>query len=417
MVVGAIPTPSATMERTKMAPKSFKTVEIMQQFSFGFNPELVSKVLENWSVVKDYAWIVHDECTHKDGSPKEPHIHCMLRFKNPVPTTAILARVNSFDADAVIREEHLQKCFNWKQAVAYLTHENRPEKHQYSRERIVSNYNFEEDIDDAIRGKVRLQNLLTGIANGVIKEYNIHEHCTVQEYADWQGKIKSAYEYRAKMLLMKGDRDMKCIYIQGDSGTGKTSYAKQLCEDKEYSYFVSSGSNDVLDGYGGQDAIILDDLRPSALSLSDLLKMLDNNTSSSVKSRYKNKVLECRLIVITTTLDIQAFFSAVFSEQPETAKQLRRRCEQLVRMTRDTMTPYVYDKFNDRYIKWGTLPNPIALKYGLTKERSKEILADSILELFGKTAGVVDALEKWKTDDNALDGFIEVDESEDNPWN
>lgn len=39
--------------------------------------------------------------------------------------------------------------------------------------------------------------------------------------------------------------------------------------------------------------IILVDLRPSCMGLSDLLKMLDNNTSSTVKSRYKNKVLEC----------------------------------------------------------------------------------------------------------------------------
>lgn len=209
---------------------------------------------------------------------------------------------------------------------------------------------------------------------------------------------------------------MKCMYIQGDSGTGKTSYAKQVCEDKEYSYFVSSGSNDVLDGYGGQDAIILDDLRPNALSLADLLKMLDNNTSSSVKSRYRNKVLECRLIIITTTLDINSFFHQVFSEQPETAKQLRRRCETLVKMTVDTMQIFVYDKANDIYLPIPKIPNPIAAKYGLTKERAKEIVADSVLDLLGKTAGLEQAVEKWKTDDTALDGFIQVDENEDAPW-
>ena len=46
--------------------------------------------------------------------------------------------------------------------------------------------------------------------------------------------------------------------------------------------------------------LILDDLRPSCIGLSDLLKMLDNHTSSSVKSRYYNKVLECKLIIITS---------------------------------------------------------------------------------------------------------------------
>jgi hypothetical protein len=398
-------------------PKSYKTVEIEQQERFSFTRETCERILDGWSVVRDYAWIVHDKDFKKDGSPKEPHIHCMIRFNDSVPTTAILARAKAVcGSDSVVKEEQLQKCKTWKGAVAYLTHENVTGKHIYNRSEIVSNYNFEEDIEDALTEKNRLNLLLEGIGNGAIKDYNIYEYCTIQEYSNWKTKIDSAFAYRAKMLLNKGDRDMKCMYIQGDSGTGKTSYAKEVCENKEYSYFVSSGSNDVLDGYGGQDAIILDDLRPNALSLADLLKMLDNNTSSSVKSRYRNKVLECRLIIITTTLDINSFFHQVFSEQPETAKQLRRRCETLVKMTVDTMEPFVYDKGNDVYISVGRLPNPIAVKYGLTKERSKEILADSLLDLLGKTAGMAEALEKWKTDDTALDGFIKVDESEDAPW-
>lgn len=398
-------------------PKSYKTVEIEQQERFGFTRETCERILDGWSVVRDYAWIVHDKDFKKDGSPKEPHIHCMIRFNDSVPTTAILARAKAVCGnDGVVKEEQLQKCKTWKGAVAYLTHENVTGKHIYDRSEIVSNYNFEEDIEDALTEKNRLNLLLEGIGNGTIKDYNIYEYCTIQEYSNWKTKIDSAFSYRAKMLLNKGDRDMKCMYIQGDSGTGKTSYAKQVCEDKEYSYFVSSGSNDVLDGYGGQDAIILDDLRPNALSLADLLKMLDNNTSSSVKSRYRNKVLECRLIIITTTLDINSFFHQVFSEQPETAKQLRRRCETLVKMTVDTMQIFVYDKANDIYLPIPKIPNPIAAKYGLTKERAKEIVADSVLDLLGKTAGLEQAVEKWKTDDTALDGFIKVDEDEDAPW-
>lgn len=96
-----------------------------------------------------------------------------------------------------------------------------------------------------------------------------------------------------------------------------------MCEDKGYSVFVSSGSNDVLDGYAEQDCIILDDLRPSCMGLSDLLKMLDNNTASTVKSRYKNKVLECKLIIVTSVLKIDEFFNGVFKEQKEPIVQLK----------------------------------------------------------------------------------------------
>ncbi len=387
----------------------------MQDCAHGWTREVCQKVLDGWTVVKDYAWIVHDKDEKADGTLKRAHIHCMIRFNDSVPTESILARVKAITGrDNVVKYEHLGKCHKWRSAVAYLTHENDTTKYQYPRDDVVSNYDFADDIEKALTDKIRREKLLSGIADGSIKEYNIYEHCSVVEYAEWQSKIKNAFEYRAKMLMSKGDRDMKCIYIQGDSGTGKTSYAKQICDDKEFSYFVSSGSNDVLDGYGGQDAIILDDLRPTCMNLSDLLKMLDNNTGSTVKSRYKNKVLECRLIVITTTLDIDTFFKNVFQEQPETAKQLRRRCEMLTKMTKEKLEVYVYDRISDEYLHCVTIPNPIAVKYGLTERRAKEIMADGVKEWLGKTQGLAEELDKWKSQEKN-DDFVEVDGKE-LPW-
>nr|WP_305147408.1 hypothetical protein [Butyricicoccus faecihominis] len=155
---------------------------------------------------------------------------------------------------------------------------------------------------------------------------------------------------------------MRCIYITGDSGTGKTTYAKEYAKKQGYSIFVSSGSNDVLDGYKGQDCIILDDLRPSSLGLSDLLKLLDNNTSSTVKSRYRNKVLECKVIIITTTLGINEFFRNVFSEEPETIVQLKRRCGTMIlfpKNVNDKLILKVYDSSTRDYVLAGEIPNPL----------------------------------------------------------
>ena len=135
-----------------------------------------------------------------------------------------------------------------------------------------------------------------------------HENITIEEYDKYKKSIDNAFKYRTD--IMKGvKRNMECVYI-----TGKSTYAKMMCEDKGYSVFVSSGSNDVLDGYTGQDCIILDDLRPSCMGLSDLLKMLDNNTASTVKSRYKNKVLECKLIIVTSVLKIDEFLIYFFEK-------------------------------------------------------------------------------------------------------
>ena len=393
-------------------PKSYKTVEIEQQCQFGFTEDKLKEFLQ-WTSIKDYAYIKHDKCMKANGEPKEDHIHCMLRFKDSVPTGAILAKCKAVFGADVIKEEQLEKCKRWVSAVAYLTHENVQGKHVYPREEVVSNYEFQNDIEMALTDAKRRDNLLAKIDSGECREYNIYDYCTIHEYANWKNKIDSAFAYRAKKLMNNGDRNMKCVYIQGDSGVGKTSLAKEICEDKEYSYFVSSGSNDVLDGYGGQDAIILDDLRPSCLNLSDLLKMLDNNTSSSVKSRYRNKVLECRLIVITTTLDISTFFKQVFSEQPETAKQLRRRCETYIILTLDTMKTGVYDKFHDNYIWAPVIPNPIAVKYGLSNERSIDILADSLNEMLGSIPGMQASLKAMKEKAKKDDDYIQ----EELPWN
>ena len=159
------------------------------------------------------------------------------------------------------------------------------------------------------------------------------------------------------MLETKGERNMKCFFLTGDSGTGKTTFAKQYCKDNHLSFFVSSGSNDPLDGYDGQDVIILDDLRPSVYGLSDLLKLLDNNTASTVKSRFYNKFISCSHIFITTTLSIDSFFRNVFSEEPETSVQLKRRCESLMEFHHDFMDFYIYDKNKRDYVHAGKMEN------------------------------------------------------------
>ena len=58
----------------------------------------------------------------------------------------------------------------------------------------------------------------------------------------------------------------------------------------------------------GQKAIILDDLRDKAFEFEDLLKLLDNNTASSVRSRFANKVFNGKMIVITSTVPLAFWY-------------------------------------------------------------------------------------------------------------
>lgn len=272
----------------------------------------------------------------------------------------------------------------WGDALAYLTHSNAPKKHQYNPAAVVSNFAWEKEAAEAKKIK-ELEEVIDKIDSGEIRLFNYTDYMTANFYAKYRRQIDTAFKFRNDRLKSKEvNRNMRCIYIMGGSGTGKTTYAKEYAKKLGYSTFISSGSNDPLDGYAGQDCIILDDLRPSCMGLSDLLKMLDNNTASTVKSRYFNKVLECKLIIITTTLDIESFFKNVFSEENEACKQLKRRCDLVVEFPQDETTDklkiYQYNIKADCYDLLGYQDNPLQRFVREDKERKERaIKAMSVL--------------------------------------
>ena len=128
-------------------------------------------------------------------------------------------------------------------------------------------------------------------------------------------------------------------------------------------YFVSSGSNDVLDGYCQQPCLILDDIRPSALGLSDLLKLLDPHTACSIKSRYKNKYVNCSLIILTSVLKIDEFYHNVFEHEDEPINQLKRRCKFYIKMDYDFIKIREWNDFSMEYGKERVYINDILLPF------------------------------------------------------
>ena len=287
----------------------------------------------------------------------------------------------------------------------YLIHHNHPGKTPVDPDKVISNFALDYDkLIKNVNTANRLEEILSGIDNGTIKEYNYTDHISLTEYSKYERQIKRAWDYR-KARLKGIERNMECIFINGDSGTGKTTFAKKICKDRGFDFYVSSGSNDVLDDYAGEPAIILDDLRPSCLSLSDLLKMLDNNTASSVKSRFKNKVLECKLIVITTTLQIDSFFSQVFESETETKVQLMRRCGTYITMTQDKIIMRVYNPAKRKYDTLGELPNMILAQFkveDMTIEEKKNLLVKTL----GAGSEILDQLKDVVNDNE----FVPADD-------
>ena len=96
----------------------------------------------------------------------------------------------------------------------------------------------------------------------------------------------------------------------------------------------------------GQKAIILDDLRDRAFEFEDLLKLLDNNTASSVRSRFSNKVFNGKMIVITSTVPLSFWYRELQYNLNDTLMQLYRRITSYVVV--DEQYVSVYESIDNR---------------------------------------------------------------------
>lgn len=352
-----------------------------------FDMDNMKEVLKK-DCIKDFCYIIHDKDRyskaeekrnpdHKQGELKPPHIHLLLRFENNQPQKL----------DCVAKWFHVAPNFvnkitgDWEDACLYQIHFNAPDKYQYPVEEVTCSFDYQELLEDAEKGD-KITKILQRILDGEIREYNKTLEIDNMLLVDYSRKIAEAFKVRSEYLqATQKDRNTECIYITGGSGTGKTSLAKKIAQSKGYSFFISSGSNDVMDGYGQEDCLILDDVRPSCMGLSDLLKMLDPHTASSIKSRYKNKYLNCRLVILTTVLNIDEFYTNVFAEQKEPVTQLKRRCQTYIKMYPDTILVSVWDDKTMQYINPVSYKNPVLNQYIPEQNKEKKDIRERVEEL------------------------------------
>lgn len=372
------------MEVTYMR-KKYRNFEIISKKEYINIDDIINKINSNKSI-KYYLYILHDKdiytiedekknSTHKANTIKDPHYHIYIKLDNAYTFTTV---ANWLD----IKENFINKIIGkWGDVLLYATHRNASSKYQYDDSEVVSNYDWiaERDKYQVKKNNKDIKNeLIEKIDQGIIRRNNYTQYIDVDMYVKYRKDFESAFKYYEDKIRNKSI-NKECIYIYGTSGSGKTTFAKKFCEDRNLSYYISSASNDIMSDYCGEEVLILDDVRADCFnSLSDFLKMLDNNTSSTVKSRYRNKILECQYIILTSVLDIETLFDKFHDNFHEPIKQLRRRCKTYIHMTDDFITYNLYDEARGDYIKATTLPNPISKLYKkqrLTEEMINEKLA------------------------------------------
>ncbi|WP_251612063.1 Rep family protein [Pumilibacter muris] len=296
-----------------------------------------------YKTIKEWAYINHD----KDDT--RPHYHIYLNFGTSSCDTAMVAKW--FE----IEENFIEKVKGRKADILlYLTHGNdsQQNKHQYSPDEVIANFDFKMEIESAkILGDFEKYSYA--------QQLKYVNSLPLSEKAQMYTKLKKLWELHCQCLTLKTDRKLQVVFICGKGGTGKTYYAKKLLSGQNYDFCVSSSSNDPFQDYMGQKAIILDDLRDDVFDLDDLLKILDNDTLSSVRSRFANKVFNGEMIAITSPVPLVYWYKSgtvvrngVARERHiefDTLDQLYRRISCYVVVTEKEVV--VYNEGVDKYGK------------------------------------------------------------------
>lgn len=294
-----------------------------------------------YSTIKKWAYIVHDQ------DDTRPHYHIYLNFGKSSMSTELIAKwfkLGYTDENGV---EHTGENFISKikgraaDVLMYLTHENESQKykHIYDRKEVHANFDFESEIE-------------TSKIIGDFEHYSYAQMLTyvnslpIDEKTSVYSKLIKLYELHCKNLALKHDRQVEVIFIGGKSGTGKTYYARKLCEKAGYDYCITSSKNDPLQDYLGQNALIFDDLRSTTFDFVDLLKILDNHTATSASSRYSNKYFNGHLIIVTSSVPLKYWYWEKKSSGSEDIQQLYRRFGCYVEMFTDHFD--VYTSINNK---------------------------------------------------------------------
>lgn len=333
-----------------------KQYEVTSRVEFFTEP--IGDILRRYRTIKKYAYILHD----KDADTA-PHYHIYLNFGKSGVDSKIVAQWFGLQESQVNRIQGRAT-----DMLQYLTHSNESQKnkHQYSPSEVIANFDFEEEIK---RSKIL----------GNFKEYSYAQQLEyidslpVAEKTTAFNKLKKLWELRCEVLMLNPERDIEVLFMHGKTGTGKTYNAKQFARSRGFDVYVSSTNNDPLQDYRGQKCIIFDDARDTTFDFDTYLKFLDNNTASSVQSKYHNKVLMCNLVIITSSVPLSFWFRYMRYSQSEDLKQLYRRISAYVEVTTDEVM--VYEAIDDNGRPSG-LPTIYRNKVADLKMQPKKIKTD-----------------------------------------
>lgn len=305
----------------------------------------IKNILLDWTKSKRFKYYA---MAHNDepGDPN-PHYHIVLKFNDPTPFEQIKSKFPYGD---------IENARSVKNCVQYLVHMNDLSKTQYDFSLVFTN---DDNIDkfklqSTANQLLKLDDFIHRIDSGQIREFNLTDYVPIEIFSKYKTQILNALEFYRRKVMTSADRNIDVIIFTGDTGTYKTTYAKQYCKNLGKSFCISSSSNDPMQDYKGEDVLILDDIRDTTFKFHDFLKVLDNHTNSSIVSRYNNKAFIGDTIIITSSQKLSQWY---YDEAKEDKEQLYRRISTQMQFTSDEISAYEYDERKHKYVFRGSIPN------------------------------------------------------------
>ena len=274
----------------------------------------IRAILDKWCETKaiQYWFIEHNK------GKEDSHFHIVISFPEG-SVCALDTLKNKFPYG------YIEKCrYGVKKCVQYLVHMNDTDKEPYSWDEVITNapYKLEEyKLPDKTSGSKKLDLIINNILDGKIKEFEV-DKIDPYIYISYKSKIDKAFEYRNKMLMNNPTRNIDVFFLQGPCGAGKTLFCKAWAKNHNKSIAFSSASNDVFSSVNGEDVYVLDDYNPYEMSLENMIKAIDNNTNTTLQSRYHQRLFIGDTIFICTNIDINYWY---YGKPPERRKAFFRR--------------------------------------------------------------------------------------------
>lgn len=356
-----------------------------------------------------------------DRVPKERHIHAVFRFANRKSSAALEQLAGFLGVEPQYVEKPKAGRYAFDNMLAYLIHAKYRDKYQYQADEVATlrgkdymdiyaerrevwargaatiktkNANESADYlrDLILEGAVSKEQVM--LTDDLFTVYSRHK-TMMDEAFNAYGQRRA---YRAAAKLRNGDFRTTVFYIWGEAGSGKTHFANKFISwaiaqaqgrGEGWDLYRAATANP-LDDWQGQEVVLLDDLRGSAMEANDWLLLLDPVNASPARARYANKQeVAPRLIVLTATIppDEYFFYTRNKGDVDEALDQFIRRLAAQVKVQR------VDDHRSYSVSPVGLLEEPVCTTIGRDRFRQTVLMSYGALETIEhSTDGAIGAL-------------------------